>query len=82
MKNGKQIFDWDDFPSNTKLIIGYRQPVKITATRHPLNIAGKQYNDGKTLYYFPNRSLIPGNRVKDFKDLPSGVLMFIPLKQS
>jgi len=79
MKNGKQISDWDDFPSNTKLIIGYRQPVKITATKLPLRIAGKRYNDSETLYYFPNRSLIPGNRVKSFSDLPAGVLIFIPI---
>ncbi|HIJ56123.1 MAG TPA: N-acetylmuramoyl-L-alanine amidase [Deltaproteobacteria bacterium] len=82
MKNGSEISDWDDFPSNTKLIVGYRSPVKITATSLPLRIAGERYNDRETLYYFPNRSLLRGDRIKNFKDLPSGVLVFIPLKQS
>ena len=79
MKSGKQISDWDDFPSNTKLIIGYRQPVRITATRHPLKIAGSWYNDRKTLYYFPNRSLIPGSQIANFKKLPDGVMVFMPI---
>ena len=82
MKNGGQISDWDDFPTNTKLIIGYRQPVRITSKRLPLTVAGKQYNHPQTIYYFPDRSLVPGNRVKDFKDLPSGVFVFIPIKRS
>jgi N-acetylmuramoyl-L-alanine amidase len=82
MKNGNQISDWDDFPSNTKLIIGYQQPVRITRNNLPLRIAGKRHNDRETLYYFPNRSLLQGDRIKNFKDLPAGVLVFIPLKQS
>jgi N-acetylmuramoyl-L-alanine amidase len=82
MKNGNQISDWDDFPSNTKLIIGYQQPVRITRNNLPLRIAGKRHNDRETLYYFPNRSLLPGNRIKNFANLPAGVLVFIPLKKS
>ena len=82
MKTGNQITDWDDFPSNTKLIIAYQQPVRITRNNLPLQIAGKRYNDRETLYYFPNRSLLQGDRIKNFKDLPAGVLVFIPLKQS
>ena len=77
MKNGKQISDWDDFPSNTKLIVGYRQPVKVTPKRLPLKIAGQRYKDKETLYYFPNRTLVQGDRVKNFKDLPKGVLVFV-----
>ena len=78
MKNGRQISDWDDFPSNTKMIIGYQQPVKITRKRLPSRIAGNRYNDKRTLYYFPDRSLTPGNKITDFGKLSSGVLIFIP----
>jgi len=78
MKNGQQISDWDDLPSNTKIIIGYRKPLKITRGRFPIRIAGKRYNSIKTLYYFPNKSLISGNKIKNFKGIPTGVLIFLP----
>jgi len=82
MKNGQQVSDWDDLPSNTKIIIGYRRPLQITRGRFPIKITGKRYNDKKTLYYFPNKSLISGDKIKNFKSIPTGVLMFLPAESS
>ena len=78
MKNGRQISDWDDLPSETKVIVGYSGPYKVTPRRPPLKIAGMRYKKESTLYYFPNKKLIPGDQVKDFKRLPRGVFIFLP----
>ena len=78
MKNGRQISDWDDLPSETKVIVGYSGPYKVTSRRPPLEIAGTKYKKESTLYYFPNKKLIPGDQVKDFRRLPRGVLIFLP----
>lgn len=78
MKNGRQISDWDDLPSETKVIVGYSGPYKVTSRRPPLEIAGMRYKKKSTLYYFPNKKLIPGDQVKDFRRLPRGVLIFLP----
>jgi hypothetical protein len=80
MKNGSQISDWDELPTQTKMIIGYRDPREVTSKRPPLKIAGMHYNNKKTLYYFPNGKIITGNSVKDFRRLPKGVLVFLPVK--
>jgi hypothetical protein len=81
-KNGRQISDWDDLDTDTKLIIGYRGPFSITARKTPSQIAGKRYNHKLTLYYFPNRTLISGDQIRDFTDLPKGVMAFLPIKDS
>ena len=78
MKNGRQISDWDDLPSETRVIVGYSGPYKVTSRRPPLEIAGMKYKKESTLYYFPNKKLIPGDQVKDFRRLPRGVLIFLP----
>jgi N-acetylmuramoyl-L-alanine amidase len=78
MKNGRQISDWDDLPSETKVIVGYSGPYKVTSRRPPLEIAGMRYKKESTIYYFPNKKLIPGDQVKDFRRLPRGVLIFLP----
>ncbi len=77
-KNGRQISDWDDLDAGTRMIIGYRGPISITAKKTPLKIAGKGYNHNRTLYYFPAHTLISGNNIPDFTDLPKGVLLFLP----
>ena len=63
MKNGRQISDWDDLPSETKVIVGYSGPYKVTPRRPPLKIAGMRYKKESTLYYFPNKKLIPGDQI-------------------
>jgi hypothetical protein len=80
LKSGSQIFDWDGLPSQTKMIVGYRGPYKVSARRPPIKIAGKRFNHKDTLYYFPNKKLVFGNRIEDFKRLPQGVLIFVPKK--
>jgi hypothetical protein len=64
--------------SETKVIVGYSGPYKVTPRRPPLKIAGMRYKKESTLYYFPDKKLIPGDQVKDFKRLPRGVLIFLP----
>ncbi len=82
IKNGRQISDWDDLPQNTKMVVGYRRPVAVMRQRPPIKIAGQRYNNNKTLYYFPKKKLIPGNKINDFRRLPTGVLVFLPIKSS
>ena len=82
LKNGREISDWDDLPSNTKIIVGYRRPLEVTSKRPPIRIAGNRYNHKETLYYFPNRALVSGDRIKSFSRLPRGVVVFLPLKWS
>ena len=78
VKDGTAISDWDDLPSNTHLIIGYRGPYPIHKNRTAYRIAGLKYQDKKTIYYFPSRTLFTGDRIKDFSRLPIGTLVFLP----
>jgi N-acetylmuramoyl-L-alanine amidase len=82
LKNGGEIADWDDLPTNTRIIIGYQNPQAVTSKKSPLKIAGESYNQVKTLYYFPDNSLVPGDRVQDFSRLPKGVQVFVPVETS
>jgi N-acetylmuramoyl-L-alanine amidase len=77
LKNGQQINDWDDVPSNTMIIIGYLPPRLVTAEKPPVRIAGNRYDHSDTLYYFPDGRLITGDQIKDFCRLPSGTQLFV-----
>ena len=50
------------------------------ATTYSVTIAGKRYRSKETLYYFPDRTFVAGNHIKDFKRLPRGVRIFLPAK--
>ncbi|UCH84523.1 MAG: N-acetylmuramoyl-L-alanine amidase [Candidatus Latescibacterota bacterium] len=76
--NGREVSDWDGLPANTRMIVGYRGPYKVTASKPAGIIAGDSYNKRDTLYYFPNRKIVSGDTVRDFKRLPRGVLIFLP----
>jgi N-acetylmuramoyl-L-alanine amidase len=78
VKNGHQISDWDGLPPNTRMIIGYQGPYRVTSGNPASKIAGWKYNHEDTLYYFPNKKIVSGKSIKDFKRLPEGVLIFIP----
>ena len=78
IKYGSMISNWDDLPVRTKLIVGYRGPFKINKDRTAYQIAGLKYRDRKTIYYLPTQKLLAGNNIKDFNDLPSGTLVFLP----
>jgi hypothetical protein len=63
------------------MIVGYRGPYKVTASKPAGKIAGTMYNKKDTLYYFPNRKrIVAGDAVRDFKRLPKGVLVFLPAR--
>ena len=79
IKYGSMISDWDDLPVKTKIIIGYRGPFKIQRDRSAYQIAGVRYKDRKTIYYLPTQKLLAGNNIRDFNDLPSGTLVFLPI---
>ena len=79
IKDGRSISDWDDLPEKTRLIIGYRGPFKIGGNQYAYQIAGPKYKDRNTLYYFPSKTFISGNEVKDFSALPKGTLVFVPV---
>jgi N-acetyl-anhydromuramyl-L-alanine amidase AmpD len=78
IKPGSMISDWDDLPTNTRLIIGYKGPYSINNERTAFRIAGFKYKDQKTLYYLPSRKLLSGNKIKDFSRLPAGTFIFLP----
>ncbi len=79
IKSGPNISDWDDLAAQTRLIVGYRGPYKIYKNRSAFDIAGQKYKDGKTLYYMPSRKLLAGDEIKDFKQLPKGTMVFLPI---
>ena len=75
---GSGISDWDDLPPQTKLILGYKGPFKITDSQTAFKIAGHHYNDGKTVYYLPGGGLICGDQITDFSNLPKGTQIYLP----
>ena len=79
IRYGSMISNWNDLPVKTKIIIGYRGPFKIHKDRTAYQIAGVKYRDQKTIYYLPTQKLLAGNNIRDFKDLPSGTLIFLPI---
>ena len=78
IKHGREISDWDELPLNTRMIIGYRGPYRVTGSKPAVKIAGVKHDKKETLYYFPNKKIVPGDSVRDFKRLPKGVLIFLP----
>ena len=79
IKYGSMISNWDDLPVKTKIIIGYHGPFKIYKDRSAYQIAGVKYKDRKTIYYLPTQKLLAGDNIKDFSELPSGTLIFLPI---
>jgi N-acetylmuramoyl-L-alanine amidase len=75
--DGTRISAWDDLPSQTRLIIGYNDPVTINESRRAYCIAGNKFRDEKTIYYLPNRKIYTGNKITDFSQLPSGTMVFL-----
>ncbi|MFQ5599257.1 MAG: N-acetylmuramoyl-L-alanine amidase [Candidatus Krumholzibacteriia bacterium] len=82
MKTGQQISDWDGLPPDTRILVGYRGPFKVTSSHPPIKIAGAKYNHKDTLYYFPDRSFVSGAKIEDFERLPRGVRIFLPARSS
>jgi len=78
IKAGPAISDWDDLPKLTRLIIGYRGPYPISQNRTARRIAGATFKDQNTVYFSPPKTLLPGNQVTDFTNLPPGTLVFLP----
>ncbi|MGD8951964.1 MAG: peptidoglycan recognition family protein [Desulfobacterales bacterium] len=78
IKPGSMINDWDDLPARTRLIIGYKGPYKLHKGQSAFRIAGPNYNDQKTIYYLPSKKLLRGHKIKDFSQLQSGTLVFLP----
>jgi hypothetical protein len=78
IRYGSTISNWNDLPAETRIITGYRGPFKIHRNRTAYQIAGVKYRDQETIYYLPTQKLLAGNHISDFKDLPSGTLVFLP----
>jgi len=78
IKAGPKISDWDDLPKLTRLIVGFRGPYPLTQSRTAYRIAGAKFKDPTTIYLVPPNTLLPGNEISDFTNLPSGTLVFLP----
>jgi hypothetical protein len=78
IKPGSMISDWDDLPLRTRLIIGYKGPYPLRKDNSAFRIAGNSYKDQQTLYYLPSKQLLGGNEIKDFSQIQSGTLVFLP----
>ncbi len=78
IKNGTAIYDWDDLPVSTRLIVGYKGPFQLSKEQSAYRIAGRGYNDQRTIYYLPTNRLLSGNKIEDFSQLQSGTLVFLP----
>ncbi len=75
--SGDRLQDWDNIPPGTRMILGYRGPYSVDRKRYPLQIAGKAYNSGETLYYFSDYSIKNGTEIRDFGNLPEHTYMFV-----
>lgn len=82
VKHGGQIADWDGLPPRTRILVGYRGPYRVTSSRPPVLIAGNSYRDARTLYLFPDSSLVSGPEIRDFRRLPRGVRILVPSESS
>lgn len=78
IKFGSAISDWDDLPAETRLIVGYRGPYTLYKDRSAYRIAGRKYKDRKTIYFLPSKTLMGGDKIEDFDQLPEGTLIFLP----
>jgi hypothetical protein len=82
IKNGQQISNWAGIPDHTQVFVGYQGPYRITSSRPPIVIAGNRYRDRDTLYVFPDRRILSGAEIKNWKRLPRGVRMLVPADKS
>ncbi|OGQ94256.1 MAG: hypothetical protein A2521_13990 [Deltaproteobacteria bacterium RIFOXYD12_FULL_57_12] len=79
IRNGRQIPDWDEIPSRTKLLVGYKGPYLVTDKRDPPKLAGSKYMHPDTVYYLAGKGLVTGDTIKDLSLLPNGTSMFLPI---
>ena len=77
--NGSMTSDWDDLPTNTRLIIGYKGPFAVRKDRSAYRIAGAGYREPKTIYYLPSNRLLGRNRIQEFSQLQAGTLVSLPV---
>jgi len=77
--NGYTISDWDDLPSGTRLVVGYKGPIVITKRKTAYAIAGAKFKHPGTIYHIPGRGPVQGNRIPDFSDLPKGTGVYLPI---
>ena len=80
--NGQQISDWAGIPNHTQVFVGYQGPYRVTSSRPPIVIAGRLYRDSETLYLFPDRRVLTGSEITDWKRLPRGVRILLPAGKS
>ncbi len=78
IKAGPEFSDWDDLPKGTRMIIGYRGPYPVDKSRTADRAAGGKWKEPTTVYFIPPGTLLPGNEIADFTNLPSGTLVFLP----
>ena len=76
---GCAISDWDDLPSGTRLVVGYKGPFAVTTGRTAYKIAGAKFKAAGTIYRIPGRGPIPGDRISNFSDLPKGTGIYLPI---
>jgi len=76
---GRVISDWDDLPSGTRLVVGYKGPYNLTKYKTAYKIAGAKFKDPGTIYNIPGRGPVPGNKISDFSDLPKGTGIYLPI---
>jgi len=80
IKTGSMISDWDDLPAKTRMLIGYNGPHRLNKNQTAFRVAGFRYKDRSTIYFLPPKKLVSGNKIRDFSRLPSGTLVFLPVK--
>jgi N-acetylmuramoyl-L-alanine amidase len=76
---GSKISDWDDLPPKTRLLVGYRGPFPITKSQTAYKIAGIKYKSSETIYHLPRGTLLSGDKMQNFSNLPRGVEIYLPL---
>lgn len=90
--NGEEIgksIGWAKIPAGTKVLLN--QPLDLEEKKGPLlliskdytawSYAGKNYSDANTYYFLPDGNIIPGDKMKDWDNIPDGSYMIIGYKE-
>jgi N-acetylmuramoyl-L-alanine amidase len=78
--SGSTLSDPSKIPTGSKVLVAYHgipRPVTKNALGEDLE---EIYLDPRTLYLFPDQTLMAGDQIQDFRNLPVGLLVFAKLE--
>ena len=77
---GNMIKNLKGVPTGTKMLVAYRELPKPEASNAVAENLQDIYLDSRTVYLFPNRTLLSGDQIENFTQLPSSIRVFAKLE--